>query len=126
MHAQAGDWLVVEGRNISLHARRGQILSVRSPDGGPPYLVRWADDGHEGLVLPGPDTHVVSAADQAKADAAEAERHSEKPPTSVNQGVDATARPGAASQLRLRLPLTVRESFGSQGSADEGIDAVPR
>ena len=74
MHAQAGDWLVVEGRNISLHARRGQILSVRSPDGAPPYRVRWTDDGHEALVVPGPDTHVVTVADQANRDAAEAQR----------------------------------------------------
>jgi hypothetical protein len=74
MHAQAGDWLVVQGRDIDHHARRGQIVSVRSADGTPPYLVRWADDGHEALVVPGPDTQVVLAADQAKADAVKAER----------------------------------------------------
>jgi hypothetical protein len=72
MHAQAGDWLLVQGRDH--HARRGQILSVHSPDGAPPYRVRWADDGHEALVVPGPDTQVVPAADQAKADAVKAER----------------------------------------------------
>lgn len=66
MHAQAGDWLVVEGRDISHHARRAQILSVRSADGTPPYRVRWADDGHEALVVPGPDTHVAPAADPAQ------------------------------------------------------------
>jgi hypothetical protein len=69
MYAQAGDWLVVEGRDITHHARRGQILSVSSPEGTPPYWVRWKDDGHEALVVPGPDTHVVSAANQATADA---------------------------------------------------------
>jgi hypothetical protein len=74
MHAQPGDWLVVQGRDIAHHARRAEILSVQSPDGRPPYLVRWTDDGHEALVVPGPDTHFVPAADQAKADAVKAER----------------------------------------------------
>lgn len=68
MRAQPGDWLVVEGRDITHHARRAQILSVHSPDGEPPYRVRWTDDGHEALVVPGPDTHVVSAAEQAEID----------------------------------------------------------
>jgi len=61
MRAQAGDWLVVQSRDITHHARRGQILSVRSADGAPPYWVRWNDDGHEGLVVPGPDSHVEPA-----------------------------------------------------------------
>ncbi len=29
-------------------------------DGAPPYRVRWSD-GHEGLVYPGPDAHIVPA-----------------------------------------------------------------
>jgi hypothetical protein len=69
MHAQPGDWLVVEGRDIGHHARRAQILSVHSPDGQPPYRVRWADDGHEALVVPGPDAHIVTAAELAETDA---------------------------------------------------------
>lgn len=69
MHAQPGDWLVVEARDIAHHARRAQIISVHSPAGEPPYRVRWTDDGHEGLVVPGPDTHVVTAAAQADIDA---------------------------------------------------------
>ncbi len=60
MRAHEGDWLVVEGRDINHHAKRGQILAVESPDGTPPYRVRWSD-GHEALVYPGPDTHVVPA-----------------------------------------------------------------
>jgi len=63
MHAQKGDWLVVDGRDINHRARRGRILSVRSPEGDPPYQVRWTDNGHEALVYPGPDTHVVSGDD---------------------------------------------------------------
>ena len=73
MHAQAGDWLVTQGRDIDHHARRAQILSVHSPDGEPPYRVRWTDDGHEALVVPGPDTRLISAAEQQQADISGAE-----------------------------------------------------
>jgi hypothetical protein len=33
---------------------------VRGEDGAPPYVVRWGD-GHEGLVFPGDDAHVLPA-----------------------------------------------------------------
>ena len=58
MRAQVGDQLLVEGRTTGSPQQRGEVIEVRGEDGGPPYLVRWAD-GHEGLVYPGPDAHVV-------------------------------------------------------------------
>jgi hypothetical protein len=58
MRAQVGDQLVVEGRTTNVPQQRGEVIEVRGEDGAPPYLVRWAD-GHEGLVYPGPDAHVV-------------------------------------------------------------------
>jgi len=61
MHAKKGDWLVVESAAVERHSRRGLVLSVDGPDGGPPFLVRWEDDGHESLVFPGPDAHVAAA-----------------------------------------------------------------
>jgi hypothetical protein len=45
--------------------RTGEILEVHGPDGSPPYLVRWDDDGHVGLVFPGTDAlveHLVEPA----------------------------------------------------------------
>ena len=60
MHAQVGDSLVAESNKVDSPPREGTIIEVRGADGGPPYLVRWAD-GHEGLVFPGADAHVVSA-----------------------------------------------------------------
>ncbi len=37
--------------------RTGEITEVRGANGEPPYLVHF-EDGHEGLVYPGPDTVV--------------------------------------------------------------------
>ena len=52
----------------SPRGRDAEILEVCGEDGGPPYLVRWADDGHIGLIHPGPDAvveHLRSGADAA-------------------------------------------------------------
>ena len=60
MKAQVGDSLVAESNKVSVDPRRGEIIEVRGKDGGPPYVVKWTD-GHEGLVYPGADAHVVPA-----------------------------------------------------------------
>jgi uncharacterized protein DUF1918 len=59
--AKVGDRLVEEGAHVGDHRRVGVITEVRHPDGSPPYLVRWLDNGHEGLVYPGPDARVETA-----------------------------------------------------------------
>jgi hypothetical protein len=64
MKAEAGDWLVVKGPVLDHGGRRGLIVAVRHEDGTPPYVVRWLDSGHEALVFPGPDAHVVKAEDE--------------------------------------------------------------
>jgi hypothetical protein len=60
MQASVGDQLVVESRTVDTPRREGEILEVQGEGGSPPYVVRWSD-GHEGLVYPGPDAHVVSS-----------------------------------------------------------------
>jgi Domain of unknown function (DUF1918) len=57
MHAVVGDQLHVHGRQVGTPDRLGEIVDVRGPDGGPPYLVRFPD-GHETLVFPGCDASV--------------------------------------------------------------------
>ncbi len=57
MKAAIGDRIVVNALAVDGPVRDGEVLEVRGPDGGPPFLVRWSD-GHEGLVFPGPDAHV--------------------------------------------------------------------
>jgi hypothetical protein len=57
VHAKVGDRLHVHGRTVGESDRVGEIVEVRGEGGGPPYLVRY-EDGHEGLVYPGPDATV--------------------------------------------------------------------
>jgi hypothetical protein len=61
MHAKAGDWLVVHSHSDVVHSRRAEIIAVPSPDGEPPYTIRWEDDGHEAVVYPGPDAQLIPA-----------------------------------------------------------------
>ncbi len=58
MHATVGDRLVVHGLHVDDAVRDGEILEVRGQNGGPPYIVRWSDDGHEAFVFPGPDATI--------------------------------------------------------------------
>jgi len=58
MQADKGDRIVIKGHRTGEPDRDGQILEVHGADGGPPYLVQWSDDGHIGLVFPGPDALV--------------------------------------------------------------------
>lgn len=55
MQAEVGDRIVVKSHHVGEPERDGEVLEVRGKDGGPPYLVRWSDDGHTALVFPGPD-----------------------------------------------------------------------
>jgi len=67
MQATVGDRLVVRGHNVGEHDRIGEIIEIGASDGTPPYTVRWDEDGHVGLVFPGPDATVRPAAVPAAA-----------------------------------------------------------
>ena len=58
MFASVGDRLIVRSQHLDEAVRDGEIIEVHGPDGGPPYLVRWSDSGHEALVFPGPDAYI--------------------------------------------------------------------
>jgi hypothetical protein len=58
MRAQVGDWIVVKGHRVGEPDREAEIVELRGPDGSPPYVVRWFEDGHVGLFFPGPDAVV--------------------------------------------------------------------
>jgi hypothetical protein len=58
MHAEVGNWLVIEGLTDASARRQGQIVAVDHADGSPPSWVRRLDDDHRSLVFPGPDARV--------------------------------------------------------------------
>jgi hypothetical protein len=58
MQATTGDRLIIKGHRVGEHDRDGLIMEVLGDDGSPPYVVKWDDDGHTGLVYPGPDSFV--------------------------------------------------------------------
>ena len=60
MLARVGDRIVVKGKHLGESARVGVVEALRHSDGTPPYEVRWLDDGHRGLIFPGPETHIES------------------------------------------------------------------
>ena len=57
MQARVGDRLCVHGHTVGHGNHWVDVLEVRGAAGGPPYLVRYAD-GHEAVVIPGPDAVV--------------------------------------------------------------------
>ena len=58
MHATAGDRIIVHAAHVDEPNRDGEVLEVRGADGAPPYVVRWSDNGQEGLYYPGSDSVV--------------------------------------------------------------------
>ena len=58
MQAEVGDRIVIVGHKIGQPSRDCEVLEVRGKDGHAPFLVRWADSGHESLFFPGSDATV--------------------------------------------------------------------
>lgn len=65
MNASVGDRIVIKGHHIGEPDRDCEVLEVRGKEGGPPYVVRWEESGHEALFFPGPDAVVQHLADRA-------------------------------------------------------------
>lgn len=76
MHANTGDWLIVETSTADRHHLRGRIEEVLSEDGTPPYRVRWTNNDHLSVVFPGPDARVVTVKELGEIDLAHAKRYS--------------------------------------------------
>ncbi|MCC9306318.1 DUF1918 domain-containing protein [Kitasatospora sp. RB6PN24] len=54
MRADVGDRIHIHSRSIGMQEQQGEITEVHGQNGEPPYVVRF-NDGHEGLIYPGPD-----------------------------------------------------------------------
>jgi len=65
MRATVGDRFHVRGNIVGQPERTGEIVEVRGAGGEPPYLVRF-DDGHTGLVFPGPDATIEPSRKKGK------------------------------------------------------------
>jgi Domain of unknown function (DUF1918) len=63
-NATPGDRVIIHGHHQGERARDGKIIEVSGSEGGPPYLVRWAD-GHESSVYPSSDLLVEHVEDDA-------------------------------------------------------------
>ena len=61
MIAHIGDRLVLEGTQLGKGSRAGIITAVAHADGGPPYQVRWLDDGRTTLIFPGAEARIEAA-----------------------------------------------------------------
>lgn len=57
MQASKGDHLVIHGRVVGMNDQVVEIVEVLGTDGTPPYRVR-AENGHETIMSPGPDSVV--------------------------------------------------------------------
>ena len=58
MRASVGDRIIIRGHRVGEPDRDAEILEVRGADGGPPFVVRWSDSGHETLFFPGNDAYI--------------------------------------------------------------------
>jgi hypothetical protein len=58
VYAKTGDRILIRHPQLGGSPRDGEILETRGPNGTPPYVVRWEDNGHEALVFPGPDAEI--------------------------------------------------------------------
>jgi hypothetical protein len=61
MKGHVGDRIILAANRTEGPVRDGEVIEVRGPNDGPPFLVRWSD-GHTALVFPGPDA-IVHAPD---------------------------------------------------------------
>jgi Domain of unknown function (DUF1918) len=67
LRAAPGDRLVVHPHHLGEPPRDAEVLEALGPDGGPPFRVRWSDDGRETTLFPGSDTRIERLARRRRA-----------------------------------------------------------
>lgn len=96
MRAQVGDRIILAAEHIDEATRDGEILEVRGADGGPPYVVRWAN-GHTGLIYPGPGAILrIGAPEGERMPAPQATPHAHPAPAAPAAAGQEAASPPAA------------------------------
>ena len=61
LRAEIGDQLVGPGPTVAHGRIVGVVIGVHGADGGPPFTVRWYDDGHASRIDPDPGRYWVRA-----------------------------------------------------------------
>lgn len=56
--ARPGDRVVIHHHHVGDKDRDGEILEALGEGDGPPFVVRWSDDGHVSRFYPGSDAYV--------------------------------------------------------------------
>lgn len=67
MRATVGDQIMIMSRHLDEPVRVGEVIEVHGTGGEPPYVVRWQDGEHTGLMFPGPDAQIRHAEQGAEA-----------------------------------------------------------
>jgi len=57
--AEVGDVIEITGQVVGGSPRRAEILDVRGEPGHEHFRVRWEDDGHESVYIPGGDARIL-------------------------------------------------------------------
>jgi hypothetical protein len=52
LRAERGDRIVIRQHSVDDRVRDGEIIEVRGPDGAPPFVVRWSEDGRVSTFFP--------------------------------------------------------------------------
>lgn len=58
LRAKPGDRLIIKGHHVGEHDQDAEILRVLGDDDGPPFEVRWSEDGRVSRIYPGTDAVV--------------------------------------------------------------------
>jgi hypothetical protein len=59
MRAEIGDQLVRPGRTVAHGEIVGVVIAVHGEDGGPPFTVRWYEDGRASKINPNPERYWI-------------------------------------------------------------------
>ncbi len=107
MKAQLGDRIILAGEQVDRPTRVGEVIEVRGPAGGPPYVVRWSD-GHEGLIYPGPGS--VLRVEAAGAGASPAATAAGGAPGAAPGEAPGTATPAAGPTREWQVRISIFET----------------
>jgi hypothetical protein len=66
LRASPGDRLLIHGHQLGEPERDGEVLEAKGDDGGPPFLVRWEDDGRITTLYPSSDASIQHLAHERR------------------------------------------------------------